>query len=195
MPATIVLCWETGVVDVLFVQGASEGAYAFDAKLAASLASRLGANYKVHYPRMPGEEEPDYAVWEAAFSKELAGLGTTALVLVGHSLGASFVLRYVALNDLEPRPLGVFLAAAPFIGQRGWRGAGFSLPTHSERLGQMRLFFFQGGADEVVPAEHVVLFKQTLPLATVKVLPGRDHQLNNDLSEIAAEIRRLKSEA
>jgi predicted alpha/beta hydrolase family esterase len=189
--AETVLSRENAMVDVLLVQGASKGAHAYDAKLAASLASQLGATYKVHFPRMPREEEPEYAAWAQALSNELAGLTTARLVLVGHSLGASFLLRYLALNDVAPELLGVFLVAAPFIGEGGWRGTDFSLPATSERLNHLRLSFFQGDADETVPAEHLALYEEVFPQALVRRLAGRDHQLNDNLAEIAAEIRGL----
>jgi predicted alpha/beta hydrolase family esterase len=177
------------MIDVLFIQGASKGAHVADAKLAASLAEHLGADYKVRYPRMPREDEPRYGAWASTFSNELAE-ANSPLVFVGHSLGASFLLRYLALNDIEPRPLGVFLAAAPYVGGLGWPGVDFELPAQaSARLQEMRVFFFQGGADEVVPAAHMTLYEKALPHATVRRLPGRNHQLDDDLTEIAAAIR------
>jgi hypothetical protein len=38
---------------------------------------------------------------------------------------------------------------------------------------------------------HVDLYKKSIPHAQVRKLEGRDHQLNDDLSEVAADIRRL----
>jgi len=151
----------------------------------------LGADFNVRYPQMPAEEEPNYAAWAAKLSEELATADST-FMLVGHSLGASLVLRYLALNTVEPKPVGVFLAAAPFIGKRGWSGADFELPTQAgAKLQGTRMFFYQGGADEVVPVAHMSLYEQAFPHATVRLLPARNHQLDDDLSAIAADIRRL----
>src|SRR4030095_12571717 len=181
------------MTDVLFIQGASEGAHKADAKLAASLARHLGDEYNVRYPQMPAEEQPKYAAWASTLSHELAAVDST-FVLVGHSLGASLVLRYLALNTLEPKPVGVFLASAPFIGERGWSGADFELPAQAgAKLQTMTMFFYQGGADEVVPLAHMGLYEQAFPHARVRLLPARNHQLDDDLSAIAADIRRLHS--
>ena len=38
------------------------------------------------------------------------------------------------------------------------------------------MFFFQGGADEVVPAAHMTLYEKALPHATVRRLPGRQRE-------------------
>lgn len=132
--------------EVLFIQGASEGAHAADARLAASLARHLGAGYDVRYPQMPAEEEPKYAAWASALTNEVATAGST-FVLVGHSIGASLVLRYLALNTVAPEPVGVFLVSAPFVGGRGWSNAEFELPALAgENLRRMKMFFLPRGS-------------------------------------------------
>ena len=52
-------------------------------------------------------------------------------------------------------------------------------------------FFFHGTADETAPIAHVELYKRAVRQARVRKLAGRDHQLNGDLSEVAAEILAL----
>jgi hypothetical protein len=44
-------------MQMLFVQGGSEGAYDEDAKLVANLRSALGPGYVVRYPVMPNEAD------------------------------------------------------------------------------------------------------------------------------------------
>jgi hypothetical protein len=41
----------------------------------------------------------------------------------------------------------------------------------------------------VAPPSHAGLYALAVPQAQVHRLPGRDHQLNNDLSEVAQAIR------
>jgi pimeloyl-ACP methyl ester carboxylesterase len=47
---------------------------------------------------------------------------------------------------------------------------------------------FQGMQDETVPAAHSDLYARAIPQARVHRLAGRDHQLGNDLSEVASTI-------
>src|SRR6185436_17412883 len=96
---------------VLFIQGGSEGAYREDAALAKSLGQELGAGYDVRYPAMPNESEPDLAAWKARILAELEAMGPGA-VLVGHSIGASVVIKL--LTEDAPSLAGVFLIATPF---------------------------------------------------------------------------------
>ena len=53
------------------------------------------------------------------------------------------------------------------------------------------IFLYHGRNDETVPFAHVELYALAIPRAHVRRLANRDHQLNNDLSELASDIRRL----
>ena len=98
---------------VLFIQGAGQGAYKEDEKLAASLRDGLGAEYDVHYPKMPEEEDQGYEAWKAQISKALATLDEE-LILVGHSVGTSMLLNYLSEERIENSIAGIFLIAAPY---------------------------------------------------------------------------------
>jgi pimeloyl-ACP methyl ester carboxylesterase len=50
---------------------------------------------------------------------------------------------------------------------------------------------FHGLADQTVPPSHAELYARAAPQAQLHLLPGRDHQLNNDLSEVATTISSL----
>jgi hypothetical protein len=178
---------------VLFVQGGGKGAYDADARLAASLESKLGADYQVRYPRMPDEDEPDFAAWKACIAQELAAMGEGALV-VGHSIGASVVIRVLAESEAERGLAGVFLIAAPFWhDDEVWRWKEAELPKDAgDRLsGGPPLFLYHGRQDEIVPFGHLGLYAKALPKAVVRRLEGRNHQLDDDLSEVAGDILRL----
>jgi hypothetical protein len=47
--------------------------------------------------------------------------------------------------------------------------------------------------DKIVPFSHLDLYATALPQAFTRRLAGRDHQLNNDLSEVARDIRGLNA--
>ena len=43
----------------------------------------------------------------------------------------------------------------------------------------------------MTPPSHADLYASVIPQAQLHWLPGRDHQLNDDLSEVAASIKAL----
>jgi hypothetical protein len=42
-----------------------------------------------------------------------------------------------------------------------------------------------------VPFAHLAIYAKKLPQATIREFDGRGHQFNNDLSEVAADIKSL----
>ena len=95
---------------------------------------------------------------------------------------------------LERRPAAVFLIAAPFIGDGGWPSDELQ-PTR--RLAANlhhgpRLHFYQGRDDDTVPFAHLEMFAAAFPHAIIHRLAGRDHQLNDDLSEVGHDIRLME---
>jgi pimeloyl-ACP methyl ester carboxylesterase len=182
---------------VLFIQGGGAGVHdEWDDKLVASLTSELGPDYNVLYPRMPNEGDPSYASWATALQSEIAALDENA-VLVGHSLGGTFLINTLA-EYLPGRELGaIVLAAAPFVGEGGWPSTDWAPQRElgSKLPGGVPIHVFLGLADDIVPASHADLYAQAIPQARLHLLPGRDHQLNNDLSEIATLIKSLPARA
>jgi predicted alpha/beta hydrolase family esterase len=176
---------------ILFVQGGGEGVHdEWDNKLVSSLETELGAGYAVRYPRMPKEADPQYATWKQALIKELGELDDGA-VLVGHSIGGT-VLVHVLVEHRPKQGLSMIaLIAPPFVGEGGWPSDDIDPSTDlAEQLpADVPIFHYHGTADDDVPFAHQALYAKAIPRATVRVLKDRDHQLNNDLSEVARDIR------
>jgi serine hydrolase len=180
---------------VLFIQGAGEGAYEEDKKLAASLQHLLGPEYKVHYPAMPDEENAPYELWKHQIEKELATM-QGPIILIGHSVGASILIKCMSEIEAKKAIVGIFLMANPFWGGSGWRYEGYeevALPKgFAARLPKRAsIFLYHSRDDEVVPFAHLALYAEHLPQATIRKFEGRGHQFNNDLSEVAADIKSL----
>jgi predicted alpha/beta hydrolase family esterase len=178
---------------VLFIQGGGEGVHdEWDNKLVVSLGRELGPDYEIRYPRMPNESDPKYALWKAALKKEFAKLADDA-ILVGHSIGATILIHALAEEPSDLSLSGIFLIAAPFVGKGGWSSEDIEpIPDLGARLQERwRAYLYHGSDDDTAPFGHVDLYEKAIPQAVVRRLAGRNHQLNEDLSEVAADIRRL----
>lgn len=184
-----------GTRQILFIQGGGAGAHdEWDDKLVEGLRRELGGGHEVRYPRMPDEDDPSYARWSPVIWREMADLDDGAVV-TGHSVGATILVNALAEQPPKYRLGAIVLIAAPFVGQGGWPGEEFELPTDlGARLPQgVRVHVFHGLRDETAPPSHADLYARVIPQAQVHLLPGRDHQLNNDLSEVAAAISANKT--
>ncbi|MEP6827190.1 MAG: alpha/beta hydrolase [Aestuariivirga sp.] len=178
---------------LLFIQGGGKNVHdQWDKKLVESLIAKLGPKYDIRYPRMPNEDDPHFFRWKETLLSEIAKLDDEAL-LVAHSIGATILVHSLAEEPPERTPSGIFLISMPFIGKNGWPSDEITAkPDLGARLpAQTPVYIYQGGADEIVPAKHAELNAKAIPQAVVRKLSGRDHQLNNDMSEVAADVREL----
>jgi predicted alpha/beta hydrolase family esterase len=178
-------------VKVLFVHGAGAGAYDCDGKLARSLQRELGGRYCVRYPCMPNEAEPCYPVWKAALLDAFDALDD-GCVLVGHSVGGMVLVHVLAQEQLAFKPGVLGLIAPPFMGPGGWTSEEAGQFPGADRLpAGLPVYLHHGMQDEVIPPAHAELYARAIPRASVRMLLHRDHQLNDDLSELARDIASL----
>ena len=176
---------------VLFIQGGGAGTYDdWDDKLVGSLRRELGDGYEVRYPRMPNEDDPSAATWGPAIVRELADLDDGSVV-IGHSVGGTILIHSLAEHPPAADLAAVILVAAPFVGDGGWPADEFAVPADlGARLpADTEIHVFHGLADGDVPPTHADLYARAIPQAHVHRLPGRDHQLGNDLADVASVIR------
>jgi pimeloyl-ACP methyl ester carboxylesterase len=181
----------TGTQQVLFIQGGGAGTHDdWDNELVDSLSRELGDGYQVRYPRMPDEDDPHHATWSPAIRREIAGLDDGAVV-VGHSVGATILVQALAEQPPTRVLAAIVLIAAPFVGEGGWPSDEFEPPKDlGARLPQgVPVHVFHGLQDETAPPSHADLYGVVIPQARVHRLPGRDHQLNDDLRDVARVIR------
>src|SRR5262249_28530211 len=149
---------------------------------------------EVHYPLMPNEADPTLATWKPALEKEFAALRNGA-ILVGHSVGGAILINVLTQSAPTPNLAAIVLIAAPFIGADGWTSEEIAPQSALDKrlpVG-VPVFLYHGEDDDIVPVAHVELYARAIPAAHVRRLAGRDHQLNNDLAAVAADIRAFES--
>lgn len=175
---------------VLFVQGGGEGAHEADDLLATSLRKALGAEYEVRYPQMPGESNPDMQTWKAKIARELEKLNGV-VILVGHSIGGSTLLNYLSEEKVAKAIAGLFLLAAPSWDEEKWNFDDLKLPRDlAAKLSSIpRIFLYHNRDDEIVPFSHLALHAARLPRAVVREGDSGGHQFDNDLAQVANDIR------
>ena len=153
------------------------------------LGDALGPDYHVLAPRMPEPEDPNHQAWADRIAELMSGLDQP--VVVGHSFGASTLLKFYAESKLQPAYRGIFLVAAPFWGPEF---PDFALTPEAFRTLQdvSPLTFYHSHDDEVIEFSHFQRFRQALPQAVFRELDGRGHEFNQStFPELVADIRNL----
>jgi uncharacterized protein len=179
---------------VLFLHGAGEGAYDEDRLLVESLQNALGSAYEVRYPRLPEEDSATYADWKAPTERELATLDGE-VILVGHSVGGSVLVKYLSEEQLDKPIDSLFLLATPYWGaDEFWKWDEVRLPEDvATKLASIpKIFLYHSRDDDTVPFAHLALYAAKLPQATIREFDRRGHQFGNDLAEVAEDIRRAE---
>lgn len=177
---------------LLFIQGGGQGAYEADRKLVSNLQELLGYEYHILYPRMPDEGRPDYGAWRDRIAAEIAARNGK-VIIIGHSLGASLVLKYLS-EEKPAKPIaGLFLIAPPYWGTEDWEVDEFALGKDVvSTLSDMQpTFIYHSRDDEIVPFTHLNLYAERFPQAIIREFDGRGHQFNNDLFEVYQDIKNL----
>lgn len=150
----------------------------------------LGAEYSVHAPRMPDPEDPHHEPWATRIGELIADARRP--VLVGHSFGASTLLKYFARVERRPDVRGLFLVSTPFWGTDFPE---YALTTRDiARLQDVTpLHFYQSRDDEEVGVEHLAKYRKALPHAAFRELDGRGHEFDqDDFPELVADIRQCE---
>lgn len=177
---------------VLFIQGGGDGGYDADAKLVESLQKALGEDYQIIYPQMQTDDvAPDFG-WPKQIGEEIGKLGDD-VILAAHSLGASFLLKFLSENKISKKVAGVFLISTPFwSGKEEWVQG---LKLHKDFAGNLpknsRIFFYHCRDDEEIPFDHLASYRHKLPGATFREIESGGHQLDNDLNWVAKDIKDL----
>ncbi|HRP57213.1 alpha/beta hydrolase [Agriterribacter sp.] len=177
---------------LLFIQGGGNNGYGADEALVASLKQHLGKGYQINYPKIQSDETALDFGWTKQIGLHIDSIGRD-LILVGHSFGASMILKYLSEHPVNKTIEGIFLLATPFwSGNEEWQ-KGLQLRDHfADSLpDEAPLFLYHCRDDEEVPFSHLDQYRRKLNKATFRDIPGGGHQFNNDLFYIAGDIKTL----
>lgn len=88
---------------------------------------------------------------------------------------------------------GIFLISTPFwSGDEDWKQGLKLRENFPDTLPKnVPIFLYHCRDDEEVPFEHLSVYAQKLPQATVREIASGGHQLNNNLSLVANDIKTL----
>lgn len=177
---------------VLFIQGGGDDGYHAAVKMVDSLKAALGNDYALSYPELPSDENRSDFGWPGEIGKEINKI-KRAVILVGHSLGASLILKYLSEEKVSKEISGLFLIAPPFwSGNADWvQGLKLQFDFADKLPRNIPIFFYHCMDDEVVPFGHLAAYIQKLPFATVREIKKGGHLLNNDLKLVAEDIMQL----
>ena len=159
-----------------------------------TLNERLGENYDVVSPKMPNKLNAKYLEWKLWFEK-LIPLLNEKVVLIGHSLGGIFLVKYLAENKYPKIIVATFLIAAPHDDTAGtYSLADFTIPKDLSQIQTQggELYLIHSKDDRVVPFSDVEKYQKQLKDARAMLFEDRGHFNQEEFKELIAMLSFLQ---
>ena len=158
-----------------------------------TLQEELGSAYDIFQPRMPNSTNAHYNEWRIIFDKILEKVDED-VVLVGHSLGALFLVKYLSDNNPTKKIKSLFLVAAPFDGETKESLGSFVLDSskvENVRKKVSSIILYYSKDDPVVSFSESDKYMRKLPQATLHTLDGRGHFKQEKFPEIINDLQNV----
>lgn len=157
------------------------------------LQKELNDKFDVLLPNMPNPMNAKYAEWEILF-KKMAPLLKNNVILIGHSLGAIFLTKYLSKNKFPKKILATLLIAAPYDDKNMEESlSDFVLPKNLDKFKKQsgKIFLYQSKDDLIVPYINFEKYKKVLPNAIIREFKKRGHFNQSKFPELIKDIKNL----
>lgn len=133
-------------------------------------------------PTMPNSANAQFEEWKIWFEKIIPFFGDDVR-LIGHSLGAMFLAKYLHQSPLKHPVRQLFLLAGGYGSDRGY---GQFAVTDARGLEQSarEVHLMHSRDDFVVPFEELAKFARDNPTATVHEYDDKNHFLDAEFPEL-----------
>ncbi len=157
------------------------------------LDKSLGENYQIIRPQMPLQDNAHYKDWEIFFKRFIPYLNNP-FILIGNSLGSTFLAKFLSENKLPKKALSVYLVCPPYdntvIGEDLVNG--FKLKSDLSLLEKntKNLYLMFSEDDDCVPISHAQKYEKKLKNATIFIYKSKNgHFLVPTFPEIVQQIK------
>ncbi len=161
-----------------------------------TLASELGDSYEILRPRMPNGANARYKEWKIWFER-IAEVLNNELILIGHSLGGTFLVKYLSENIFSKQIKATILVAAPFDDSDDIDGQesliDFILPPLLEKFIKQggKIYLLHSKDDPIIPFTQFTKYQNRLPGAKVVVFNDKKHFNQETFPEIIELIKSI----
>ena len=165
--------------------GKGKGSY----DLVKYLQKKLAGEYDILFPKIEKPNSPTYEKFKKMYALQFHEI-TEPIIVVGHSLGASTLLKYLSEEKPGISISGLFLIATPH-----WQSDMKEFQLKENFQASLKnipaIFLYQSKNDSIVPFEHLEYYEKIFKQATVRKLPGKEHIFSKGLPELVSDIKSL----
>ncbi len=156
------------------------------------LQKELGKNFQVFTPKMPNPNNAVYKEWKIWFERMSAFL-TNDVILIGHSLGGIFLVKYLSENIFPKKIKALVLIAAPCDDCNKEDLAEFVLPRSLKKADSQakKIYLVYSKDDPVVPLKELDKYGQAFSKAESHIFKHKQHFNQEHFPEIVKLIKKI----
>jgi len=158
-----------------------------------NLRPDLGNDFEVILPTMPNKYDARYEEWVIIFEKLFQFLRDD-VILIGHSMGGCFLVKYLTENDFPYKIKATYLVAAPYTDNKPeYELLSFSLPEDLKHFEEQSgaITIYQSEDDPLVPKSDAENYKSVFPNADLQLLTNRGHFGQEHFPELVDSIKKV----
>lgn len=158
-----------------------------------NLQKDLGENFEVLLPRMPDSNNAKYLEWKIWFEKIL-DITEDKLILIGHSLGGMFLVKYFSENIIDKRIKAMFIISTPFkSANKNDENIRFAHTGDLNNITKQceNVYFLHSKDDDVIDFEDFEKYKAELPNANFIEFEDKGHFTSESFPEIIELINEI----
>jgi len=158
------------------------------------LQETLGDDYQVLLPSMPNKTNARYSEWAAWFTN-ISQVFTDDVILIGHSMGAIFLAKYLSENVTPYKIKGTVLIATPYDDESTEDLSDFKIESLTDALSEQagRLVIINGEDDPVIDISDIEKYKQALSDAEFMTISAPDHFVREEFPELVSLIHEIST--
>lgn len=161
------------------------------------VARALSEEYQMMIPTMPCKQNADYLGRKIRFERHFDYLNNEELILIGHSLWATFLTKRLSENTF-PKEISQLHLVCTYLSSTGlideWIGDFIidhdKVSTIEKQVNQ--IFLYHSKDDPVVPYRHSEKLAELLPKSTFLTFQNRKHFNQPALPELLENINYYK---
>lgn len=182
--------------EILFIQGAGDVTTQEEQVIVDGLKAKLGDDFSILLPPIKDADNPTYSAWADALITNLNGL-SGKVILLGHSFGASVILKHFSREPVPDKVAGMILFGVPYWKDQNWDVSEYAIEDEfKDNLSKLgNIYFYHSTDDEVVPYQHFKAYQKLIPKAHWRELSGMDHSYHRAIQNMVMDIRKLTTHA
>jgi uncharacterized protein len=177
---------------ILFIQGAGEVTTQEERVIVDALKTELGDDFTILLPPIKDADNPTYSAWADALITNLNNL-SGRVILLGHSFGASVILKHFSSEPVPDKVIGMILFGVPYWKEQNWDVTEYAIEDDFlDNLSKLdNICFYHSMDDEVIPYDQFKAYQKLIPKAQWSVLSGIDHSYHGAIQNMVIDIQKL----